>query len=186
MAVKEHVDAIIIETGVGGEFDCTNIVHKPIVTVITRIGMDHRLALGPTLEDIAWHKAGIFKQGCAAITTRQDPSVEDVLKRRANEKKVELRTVDTDPRLLDLNIAPEQKRNASIALLATETFLSMMGKAYDLPPECILSLEKTKWAGRFDVRTECNIDWCIDGAHNDEALVVATKWFSRFVATRKP
>lgn len=55
------VDATILEVGVGGRFDSTNIVPKPVVTGITALGLDHTAILGKTLKEIAWQKAGIFK-----------------------------------------------------------------------------------------------------------------------------
>jgi folylpolyglutamate synthase len=55
------VDATILEVGVGGRYDSTNIVPKPVVTGITALGLDHTAVLGKTLEEIAWQKAGIYK-----------------------------------------------------------------------------------------------------------------------------
>ncbi len=59
--LKKRVDATILEVGVGGTYDSTNIVPRPIVTGITALGIDHVGVLGRTLEQIAWHKSGIFK-----------------------------------------------------------------------------------------------------------------------------
>ena len=59
---QEGTQAAIIETHHGGEYDATNVVSGPVVTGITSIGLDHLAQLGPTIEDIAWHKAGIFKK----------------------------------------------------------------------------------------------------------------------------
>lgn len=55
------VDATILEVGIGGRFDSTNVVPRPVVTGITALGLDHVGVLGQTLEEIAWHKAGIYK-----------------------------------------------------------------------------------------------------------------------------
>jgi len=61
--LSENVNIAIYETGVGGERDSTNIVERPAVTGITSLGIDHTLSLGNTIEEIAWHKAGIQKTG---------------------------------------------------------------------------------------------------------------------------
>jgi folylpolyglutamate synthase len=58
---KEQTDVAIIEVGVGGQYDRTNIIRKPIVCGVTSLGLDHTQDLGNTIEDIAWQKGGIFK-----------------------------------------------------------------------------------------------------------------------------
>ena len=69
----------IYETHLGGEFDATNIINVPIVTAVTSIAMDHVRLLGPGIEDIAWHKAGIFKSGSLAFSTLQEDAAAIVL-----------------------------------------------------------------------------------------------------------
>jgi folylpolyglutamate synthase len=59
--MEEQVDAVILEVGVGGEYDATNVIESPVVCGITSLGMDHVAVLGDTIEKIAWHKAGIIK-----------------------------------------------------------------------------------------------------------------------------
>nr|KAG5700455.1 hypothetical protein BaRGS_013942 [Batillaria attramentaria] len=59
--VREKVDVALLEVGIGGEYDSTNVVRKPIVCGISSLDLDHTNLLGHTLEDIAWHKSGIFK-----------------------------------------------------------------------------------------------------------------------------
>lgn len=83
---KEKVDVAIIEVGIGGRTDCTNIVKNPLVTGITSIGWDHMELLGNTLEDIAFEKSGIFKKGVPALSVdHQQPNVEEFLNKRALE-----------------------------------------------------------------------------------------------------
>ena len=59
--MKEKVDVAIMEVGIGGEYDSTNIIEKPIVCGVASLGIDHQMILGDTIEEIAWHKGGIFK-----------------------------------------------------------------------------------------------------------------------------
>lgn len=86
---KEAVDVAIIEVGIGGEYDATNILQSPIVTAITSLGLDHQSILGDTIEQITWHKAGIFKDGSDAVYIQQnDDACMDIIEDRAAEKKV--------------------------------------------------------------------------------------------------
>lgn len=69
--IHQGVKIAIYETGVGGEYDSTNIVEKPAVTGITSLGIDHTFSLGDTIEEIAWHKAGIQKSQVPSFTVDQ-------------------------------------------------------------------------------------------------------------------
>lgn len=101
------MDATILEVGVGGRYDCTNVVPRPIVTGITALGIDHVAVLGKTLKEIAWQKAGIYKvrinniltsistlnnlqEGVPALTVNQPEEGLEVLKQQAEEVKVDL------------------------------------------------------------------------------------------------
>jgi folylpolyglutamate synthase len=77
-----------VEVGIGGEYDSTNIIPKPTCTGITSLGIDHVTILGDTLENIAWHKGGIYKEGVTALTVEQPSSALEVLRQRAAEKEV--------------------------------------------------------------------------------------------------
>ncbi|KFY34291.1 hypothetical protein V495_08177, partial [Pseudogymnoascus sp. VKM F-4514 (FW-929)] len=70
--IREGVGAVVLETHHGGEYDATNFVAKPVVTVVTPLGRDHVRQLGPGMKEIAWHKAGIFKEGAVAISAVQE------------------------------------------------------------------------------------------------------------------
>ena len=73
--VKEKVDVAIIEVGIGGAYDCTNVVENPVAVGITTLDYDHTKILGETIEEIAWHKAGIMKEGTAAFINPNQPEV---------------------------------------------------------------------------------------------------------------
>ncbi len=91
----EAVDIAVIETGLGGRLDSTNVI-TPEVTVITRIDYDHMRILGPTLSEIAREKAGIFKRGVPVLTIEQPPEVERVLHEAAEKLSAPLRIVNKD------------------------------------------------------------------------------------------
>ena len=84
----ERVGAVVLEVGIGGEYDSTNIVEKPIVTGLSVLAIDHVFVLGPTLPEIAWHKGGIFKPGAAAYSVVQPEEARAVLESRARERLV--------------------------------------------------------------------------------------------------
>ena len=73
--LQEGVDVVILEVGVGGEYDCTNIVPRPVVCGISSLGLDHMSLLGDTIEKIAWHKAGILKVRLSALVNHVVQSV---------------------------------------------------------------------------------------------------------------
>lgn len=83
--LQEKVDVAILEVGIGGQYDCTNIVRNPIVCGVSSLGIDHTSVLGDTIDKIAWHKAGIFKPNVPAITVKQPKAALDVLRNRAKE-----------------------------------------------------------------------------------------------------
>jgi folylpolyglutamate synthase len=191
--LKEGVESAVIECGIGGEFDSTNILTKPTVTAVTSLGIDHTAMLGSTLPEIAWHKAGIFKEGSVAFTAVQKEEAMHVLKERAEEKGTTLHTIDIHPALANNEIklglgAAFQKINASVAIATAAAHLRALGHSsvpdpttvahIDLPPEFIRGLEQVRWAGRCEVRREKNVAWHIDGGHTLESLEVTGQWFA--------
>ena len=182
--IRENVDAAIYETHHGGEYDATNVFPKPIVTGISTIGMDHVEQLGPSIDNIAWHKAGIFKSGRPAFSAPQEPLAAAVLDRRAQERDIPLGYVDVDP-LLPIGastLAPKvQKTNASLALALTRSFLSEKApvSCRDLTVQDIdMGVQQFFWLGRFQqITQECN-QWFLDGAHNELSVQNAAEWFA--------
>ena len=83
---RENVDVAVIETGLGGRLDSTNVLPHPVATVVTSIGLDHTEILGTTIEQIAAEKAGIFKRGAPAIIGERDPAVSQLLVDLAHER----------------------------------------------------------------------------------------------------
>jgi len=94
--IREGTQAATFETHHGGEYDATNVIQKPIVTGITSIGLDYIAQLGPTIQNVAWHKSGIFKPGTPAFSASQESEASIVLQTRAAEKGAELKFVDID------------------------------------------------------------------------------------------
>lgn len=88
--LRERVSATILEVGVGGAYDSTNIVPRPISTGVTSLGLDHVPLLGTTLGEVAWNKAGIYKPGVPALSVEQPEDAMQVLRKRAKELEVRL------------------------------------------------------------------------------------------------
>ena len=78
--IKQGVDVAIMETGMGGSYDATNVIQRPIVCGITSLGFDHMAILGTTLAEIAWHKAGIMKVGTGSLVCDSLSAAEVVIR----------------------------------------------------------------------------------------------------------
>lgn len=187
--LQEGVDIAIYETGIGGEYDATNIVERPVASGISTLGIDHVFALGDTVEKIAWHKAGIMKTGSAAFTVEQLPGAAKVLADRAEKNNIDLRVLDVDPRLKGVQIRPNakfQKKNATLAIALADTALRKFGllekRGAILPKEFVDGLEGVIFRGRCEVKTEEKVTWHVDGAHTADSLKVSAKWFASEIA----
>ncbi|KAK5109700.1 hypothetical protein LTR62_006823 [Meristemomyces frigidus] len=189
--LREKVDVAIIETHSGGEYDATNFVPKPLVAAVTTLGMDHIAMLGPTIEDIAWHKAGIFKPQAVALSAEQDdPGAARVLESRARDAtSMKLGFVGVDPRISSLAatgveaLRPDvQKKNASLAVAIVEEWLA---RSYPKAEKKRISeddikkgIEQCSWPGRFQILQRGPETWFLDAAHNEMSIDVAAQWFA--------
>lgn len=190
--ISEGVDAAVIECGIGGEYDCTNVIERPVVTAITSLGIDHTALLGNTVEEIAWHKGGIIKPGVKAFSSPQPASAEEVLHKRAQEKGTQLQIVSRRPELnsgseLKLGLAGDfQYTNASLAAATAAEFVTRLGledipsdfMERPLPPKFRKGLESARLGGRCETRREKDITWYIDGGHTLESIKLAGQWFA--------
>ncbi|CZR56049.1 related to folC [Phialocephala subalpina] len=196
--IRERVETVIVECGIGGEYDSTNILPAAVVTTtgITTLGIDHAGMLGETIEDIAWHKAGIMKTDIPAFTTRQSPEALAVLNTRAVEKGAYLCVVDRlpvlDDEIIKLGLDGDfQRDNASLAIVLAAAHLRTMGVSdgvtdlgalatsfEGLPEEFITGLETATWPGRCQFIKDGNTEWFIDGAHTKDSLVAAAAWYT--------
>ena len=181
--IKERVDVAIYETHSGGEYDATNVFTNPVATGISTIGIDHVEQLGPTIENIAWHKSGIFKAGVPAFSVPQIPSVANVLKDRAVEKTVSMKVIDTSTLDIDSQaLQPAiQKTNLSLALALANVFL--MKKTHDslTLQDIRRGIELFSWPGRFQIIIQGKHQWYLDGAHNVISLEQAANWFAEAI-----
>lgn len=178
--IKEKVDVAVIETHHGGEFDATNFLQQTVVTVVTTLGMDHVEQLGPTLRNIAWHKAGIFKTGAAAISAPQDPEGTDVLRARATEREVHLEFANVARYTKAVAGLPAEvlRVNCSVAIAAAKAFLCKTSSDARLSEEDIdRGIQGFSWPGRFQIIHADGVAWFLDSAHNIMSVTKAAKWF---------
>ena len=177
---EQGVDIVLLEVGIGGLLDTTNVVTGEIA-VITSIGLDHQETLGDSLEEIAEQKAGIFKAGKKAVIAKLTPEAELVCQKRARELAVELYQAGQDFTLnardfssslasfSQLEISLEGVYQQENAALALETFLLFMASRGERVEEVLVrrALQETHWAGRLErIRPQIYLD----GAHNLPAL----------------
>ena len=189
--LRKNCDIVVLEVGMGGAFDATNVIEAPEVAVITNIGLDHTDFLGNTLEEIAATKAGIFKEGGNAVIYRGTPGVEKVFEDICAERNVSLRKADFDSlNLLSHGLEGQtfdcgarkalalpllgihQLKNAAVVLSVIDTLID---KGWNITEENIREGMRTvSWPGRFDIVGREPL-FIIDGGHNPqciEALVV--------------
>lgn len=102
---RERVDICVVEVGAGGRFDLTNVL-TPALSIITSVGIDHTNTLGSTIEDIAWHKAGIIKPGIPALTTVPHPVARQIVVDEAVTHDAPLTVVDLDEETLAAETGP--------------------------------------------------------------------------------
>ena len=181
--MSEGVDTAVIECGIGGEYDSTNILVKPSVTGITSLGIDHTAMLGNTIEEIAWHKGGIMKKDVPCYTVPQLSGAQEVLQNRSTERSAPLKVIDQYPGLSDIKLglaADFQKINASLAIAITwkHLFLTDHTSQDPLPANFVRGLEQVRWPGRCEIRKEDKIAWHLDGGHTLESIEVAASWFA--------
>lgn len=132
--LQEKVDLAVVEVGIGGAFDCTNIIRAPVVCGVSSLGIDHTSILGDTVEKIAWQKGGIFKPGVPAFTVPQPEQPLEVLRDRARECGCplylcpELDAFEAGTQVLELGLAgSHQRSNAALALQLSRTWLQRRG-----------------------------------------------------------
>ncbi|MCY7066160.1 bifunctional folylpolyglutamate synthase/dihydrofolate synthase, partial [Streptococcus oralis] len=178
---EQGVDLVLLEVGIGGLLDTTNVVIGEIA-VITSIGLDHQETLGDSLEEIAEQKAGIFKAGKKAVIAKLAPEAELVCHKRARELDVDLYQAGQDFTLnagdfssslasfSQLEIGLEGAYQQENAALALETFLLFMASGGERVEEELVrqAFKETRWAGRLE-RIRPHI--YLDGAHNLPALI---------------
>lgn len=190
-------DIVVLEVGLGGRLDCTNVVH-PEICVITQVDFDHEAFLGISLESIAGEKAGILKPGVPAVFSRQRPEVVPVLERRAAELSISVaRTIEwavsdlelhargsrftlSGERTLHIECPLAGEHQVENAITAAVT-LARLGVADRSIEE---GIARAQWPGRLERLSE-RPEIVIDGAHNPAGTRALAAYLDRFYAERR-
>uniref|UniRef100_UPI0033412B74 bifunctional folylpolyglutamate synthase/dihydrofolate synthase n=1 Tax=Wolbachia endosymbiont (group B) of Pilophorus perplexus TaxID=3066160 RepID=UPI0033412B74 len=203
LAFSRHkADITLVEVGLGGRLDATNVIDNPILTIITSIALDHTEHLGPTVETIAGEKAGIMKPNVPCVIAPQEKSIMNTLEQHAINKKSPLyrggfewncekqnnrmvfqSTIQSIEFSLPSLKGDHQIINAGNAIAACSILSGKYG--FDIGEEDIASgLQGTYWPARLESIKKGNLisllpkDWqlFLDGAHNNDGARVLAKW----------
>ena len=193
---EKGADYVVLEVGLGGRGDSTNVCKTPLISVITSISYDHTDRLGDTLAQIAWAKAGIIKDGCPVVTSAKAPEALEVIERTAAEHsslffetrnipyKIKERglsgscfDVDFQGVLFEdlrISMVGEHQIENAIAALAAINLLEERGDVQIQRDKLYSGLQKAKQIGRFEVLTapDAKPVVIIDGAHNPDGANV--------------
>lgn len=194
-------DFIVLETGMGGATDPTNIINSTVISVITKIGIDHVNYLGSTIEGIALEKAGIIKQGANVVLYPQDSKVESIINGFAANINAHVDTPNFDAiKILEQDIEKQTfsygkfnsleihmfgKHQIENAILAVTVANVLKDKGYNITEQAIkVALKSTKWPGRSEVLSKEPI-FILDGAHNEDGLETLVKSLKAFFKNRR-
>ncbi len=197
------LDFVIMEVGLGGRFDSTNIIKSPILSVITSISIDHIQYLGNTIEQITKQKGGIIKKNCAVVLCFNPHTVYNIISDICKQKNSKLyfnHNLDINIKSISLNkmifsiktdyynyqnvslnmIGEYQIYNVSTALTAIEALKDIGFEIND----CLQGLKKTFWAGRMEL-FQSSPPILLDGAHNLEGIDMLVKYIKTYLSDRK-
>ena len=198
---RRACDIVVLEVGLGGLLDATNVIGTPEVAVITNIGLDHTDILGNTLEEIAFNKAGIIKENGHAVLYRGTPCVEAVFENTCQEKNTKLKKANFDGLKLkshdlfeqvfdcgeykDIHLpllGDHQLHNAAVVLAVAETLQEI---GWNITRENIYDgIRDVSWPGRFDIVCRDPL-FIIDGGHNPQCLEALVKNIQDYLTGRR-
>jgi dihydrofolate synthase/folylpolyglutamate synthase len=202
-------DLLILETGMGGRIDSTNVIEKPILTIITTISFDHTRHLGNSLTEIAKEKAGIIKEGVPCVIGAQSDEVYEVLIDRCNKLNSPAFCYEYDYAIEETNdgLMYRSKKHSVIIpyplfLLGQHQYLNassvvaaimLINDNFKIQKEKIAAgIANTKWPGRIEMvdpkkyshLSSENIKIYLDGAHNEGGACVLSSWIKEYI--KKP
>jgi dihydrofolate synthase / folylpolyglutamate synthase len=172
---EQQIDIAVVEVGAGGRFDATNVI-DPTVSVITSVGLDHIVSLGPNLADIAWHKAGIIKPGATAVIGSVPEQALRVIEHEARRVGASLHHALFAPRpRFPVGMPGEfQSTNAEVAIAAVEALRSRGISASET--DVSTGLAKARLPGRLELMPgEIEPLVWLDGAHNADKIAALAR-----------
>lgn len=198
---RNGCDIVVLETGMGGEFDSTNVIDTPELAVITAIDLDHVRELGPTMRDIASAKAGIIKQGGQVLFYGENSQAEEVIVKKckkmnaqltvADFKELNIKDISTDKLTFDY----KSYKNIEIPLIGTYQFKNtafvlsaldiIIYKGRKISEQSVKEgLFNVKWPGRFEILRH-NPLIISDGGHNPQGIKSAIESFKTHFPDKK-
>ena len=197
---KERCDLVVLESGMGGRDDATNVVHNTVLAILTSISMDHMEFLGEDLVKIARNKAGIIKDGAVVICDKQAPEVEEAIWAICTERGNSLVIANPSVAVIrestlkqqtfryqgeEITISLAGAHQIDNAVLALEGIKALIHLGYNISPEDISrGFVATKWNGRFTVLRE-EPYFVVDGAHNPAAASKLAQSLKMYFPERK-
>lgn len=198
--LKEACDVVVLETGMGGRLDSTNVIDEPLASVITGIAMDHTAFLGDTIEAIATEKAGIIKKGAPVVWGGHDTTAREVIAQRARElcapfaasedTPMTVREMTLSGTLVDYGthtdiriplLGTYQPQNLATVLTAIDV---LRARGLCLPEEAVKKgLANVRWRGRFERLCDDPLIFS-DGAHNPEGIAAAVQGIKHYFKDR--
>ena len=197
---REKADIVVLEVGLGGRFDATNVIGCPEAAVIMNIGLDHTAVLGDTVEQIASEKAGIIKPGCEVVLYPQQESVERVIRARCEALGAALHTADfaqivpefdsLEGQVFTYRGAPcaipllgaHQRKNAAVVLELTEV---LRQRGWRLEEDAVEhGLYAVSWPARFELIHE-EPAFVVDGGHNPQCAGTVAETLLHYFPGRK-
>ncbi len=197
----EKCDVVVLEVGLGGRLDATNIIDCPLLAVITPLGLDHTEYLGNTIADIAFEKGGIIKEGGHVLSAPQPTNAIEVLQKLCQERNATC-TIANYSQLAPLShsldgqsfsapgyerltialLGPHQQENAYLAVLAVQL---LREKGLNITQEALeAGLLNTRWPGRFEVVCKQPVT-IIDGAHNQPGVETLCRGLATYFPGKK-
>ena len=198
---RHNCDVVILEAGMGGRLDSTNIINTSVLSIITGIALDHTAFLGDTVEKIAFEKAGIIKPLIPVIFGGTDASAEAVIRDKADELGSAFKTVDYSALLVkdmsldgtvfdfgkyqDLKISllgSYQPRNAAIVVSAVDV---LRENGFEISDAALKEgLSSAEWQGRFEILSREPLI-IFDGAHNPQGIEAAVESIAFYFRSQK-
>jgi dihydrofolate synthase / folylpolyglutamate synthase len=173
---ERQVDIAVVEVGAGGRFDATNVI-DPILSVITSVGLDHLVTLGPTIAEIAWHKAGIIKPGASVVIGELPSQALAVIADEAERFSAELIRAES-PSACPPGLMPVppglRQQNAKVATAAARV---LGQRGFGISEAAISTgIVSARLPGRLELmpRTVNPAVW-VDGAHNEDKILAVTR-----------
>lgn len=198
---REKCDIVVLEVGMGGRFDSTNVIDSPLLSIITGISLDHVAFLGDTVEKIAFEKAGVIKESCPVLFGGASDAALSVIREVADTKNAPLYTVDHSailPTKRDLSgsefsyksrenikislLGSYQPQNAATVLEAVDILLSR-GLAIS-ENSVYTGLSLARWPARFEIISE-SPTVIFDGAHNAEGITAAVSSIKTYFGDKR-